>query len=357
MAHLLYTLVVLVLTSVPQLVSAACECGYQTHSIKSNENEVYTDVLESDFLHLKDINAQQDWIRQVWDIPAVGTAPWGRNMTLENVITNPLPGKIGSQGVNGGDPGLELRVSAGEPRGGAVRSGEVATARRDMKYGSFRAGIKYTGQNGTCGAFFFYQSDSQEIDVELLSKLYQEPTKAADLLLVIHADPDVPTNELFRPTTVGFRPADGYHEYRFDWNPERVNYYADGQFLWESTAGVPSKGGGLTLNHWSNGDPGWSAGPPAQDARMKISYIKAYFNSSSKANNADYKLRCKDPSNPDAVCKVPDQTSPPDPSKGTVFLSPNKGLPGDQPPPPPTNPSPSEPPTPPVSPPPPPPKR
>lgn len=202
-----------------------------------------------------------------------------------------------------------------------------------------------------------YQSDSQEIDVELLSKLYQEPTKAADLLLVIHADPDVPTNELFRPTTVGFRPADGYHEYRFDWNPERVNYYADGQFLWESTAGVPSKGGGLTLNHWSNGDPGWSAGPPAQDARMKISYIKAYFNSSSKANNADYKLRCKDPSNPDAVCKVPDQTSPPDPSKGTVFLSPNKGLPGDQPPPPPTNPSPSEPPTPPVSPPPPPPKR
>lgn len=88
----------------------------------------------------------------------MGTAPWGRNMTLENVITNPLPGKIGSQGVNGGDPGLELRVSAGEPRGGAVRSGEVATARRDMKYGSFRAGIKYTGQNGTCGAFFFVSS-------------------------------------------------------------------------------------------------------------------------------------------------------------------------------------------------------
>ena len=174
MAYSLYSLVILVFALVPQLgmlhlgrnddkqgaaltliVSAACECGYQTRSIKSNENEVFTDVLESDFLHLKDIGAQQDWIRQVWDIPAVGVAPWGRNMTLDNVFTNPLPGDVGTTGVNGGDPGFQIRVTAGERRGGAVKSGEVASARRDMLYGSFRAGMKYTGQNGTCGAFFF----------------------------------------------------------------------------------------------------------------------------------------------------------------------------------------------------------
>ncbi|KAL8912802.1 MAG: hypothetical protein Q9171_002260 [Xanthocarpia ochracea] len=327
-------------------VSAACECGYQTRSIKSNENEVFTDVLESDFLHLKDIGAQQDWIRQVWNIPAVGVAPWGRNMTLDNVFTNPLPGDVGTKGVNGGDPGLQIRVTAGERRGGAVKSGEVASARRDMLYGSFRAGIKYTGQNGTCGAFFYYYNDTQEIDFEFLSKLYQDPAKAAALLLIIHAGPEVPKNDLFRPTPVGFRPADGYHEYRFDWTPERVTYYADGKFLWESTRGVPYHAGGLTLSHWSNGDPGWSAGPPAKEADMKFSYIKAYFNSSSDTSNKDYKQRCKDPTKPDAVCKVPDQTSPPDPNKGTWFLGPNKGLPGNNPPPakppPPTSPQPSE---------------
>ncbi|KAI4207533.1 MAG: hypothetical protein LQ346_000465 [Caloplaca aetnensis] len=360
MGHPLSSLVVLALTFVPQLVSAACECGYQTHSIKSNDNQVYTDVLESDFLHLKDINAQQDWKRQVWDIPAVGTAPWGRNMTLENVMTNPLPDDGGIKGINGRDPGLELRVSAGEPRGGAVKSGEIATARRDMLYGSFRAGIKYTSQHGTCGAFFFYQSDSGEIDVEFLSKLYQDPAKAADLLLVIHAGPEVPTNELFRPTPLTFRPQDGFHEYRFDWTSERITYYADGQFLWDTTVGVPKQAGGLTLNHWN---PGWSNGPPAQDAQMHFSYIKAYFNSSSDASNADYKMRCKDPRDPDLICKangvsyrtVPDQSSPPDPSKSTVFLSANKGLPADNPapanPPPPTDPS--EPAQPPANPPPP----
>ncbi|KAI4256870.1 MAG: hypothetical protein L6R42_005977 [Xanthoria sp. 1 TBL-2021] len=350
MAHRLYYVAVLAFAFVPQLVSAACECGYQTHSIKSNENPVYTDVLESDFLHLKDITAQQDWARQVWNIPAVGTAPWGRNMTLDNVITNPLPGDVGTTGVNGGDPGLKLRVSAGEPHGGAVKGGEVATVRRDMKYGSFRAGIKYTPQAGTCGAFFFYESDRGEIDVEFLSKLYQDPAKAADLLLVIHADEGVPRDELFRPTPVGFRPADGFHEYRFDWTPDRITYYADGRFLYETKVGVPYRGGGLTINHWSNGDAGWSAGPPAQDAKMEFSYIKAYFNSTSDAANAEYKLRCKDPKDANAICKVPDQTTPPDPGTNTVFLSPNKGLPGDNPAPPPTSPPPVQPPAPPAAP-------
>ncbi|KAL8727063.1 MAG: hypothetical protein Q9166_006306 [cf. Caloplaca sp. 2 TL-2023] len=266
-------------------------------------------------------------------------------MTLENVITNPLPGDTGAEGVNGGDPGLELRVSAGEPRGGAVKGAEISTARSDMMYGSFRAGIKYTGQDGTCGAFFWYFNDSQEIDVELLSKLYQTPdTKPADLLLVIHAGASVDTSQLFRPTTVPWFPQDGYHEYRFDWTPEKVTYYADGKFLWETTVGVPFHAGGLILNHWSNGDPGWSAGPPQKDAYMEVSYIKAYFNSSDDARNKDFKLRCKDPNDPNRICKVPDQTSPPDPRKTTLFLTPNKGLPGNTPPPPVNpNPPPSDP--------------
>lgn len=135
--------------------------------------------------------------------------------------------------------------------------------------------------------------------------------------------------------TVNFRPDQAYHEYRFDWTPEKVTYYADSQFLWESTVGVPFHQGGITLNHWSNGDPGWSKGPPAKDAVMQFSYIKAYFNSSDPARQNDYKMRCHDPNDPATICTVPDQTSPPDPSQSTTFLSPNKGRPvlvnGDQP--------------------------
>ncbi|KAI4116481.1 MAG: hypothetical protein LQ345_003113, partial [Seirophora villosa] len=326
-------------------VSAACECGYSTHAINTNQKEFYTDVLESDFLRLKDFNAQTDWDRQVWDVPPVGSAKWGRNNTAANVRTNPgTPAAEG--GVEGNDPGLQIWVSSGAPEGGNIASGEVATRRRDMLYGSFRAGIKYTGESGTCGAFFwvsrhkfkiipfdlleansFHQQfdDRAEIDVEFLSKLYVDPANT-DILLVIHAPPEVPTSELFRPTPVGFRPSVGYHEYRFDWTPDSITYYADSKLMWESKLGVPTRAGGLLLSHWSNGDPGWSNGPPAKDAHMEFSYVKAYFNTT--ASDADYKLRCRDPQKPDAVCTVPDQTSPPDPRKSTTFLSPNKGLPG-----------------------------
>lgn len=340
MRPFLYPNLFLCATLIPQLVSAACECGYSTHSIKTNENEVWTDVLETDFLHTGDFTAQHDWNRQVWNIPPVGTAHWGRNMTLDSVQPNPLSGDVGTAGVNGGDPGLQMIVRGGVPEGEDVPGAEIASIRRDMLYGSFRVGFKYTGENGTCGAFFFYRDDTQEIDIELLSKLYTSPSKS-DLLLILHSPPEIPTSELFKPTTVPFNPGSGYHEYRFDWSPDKVTFYADGQYANEFTVGAPTKAGGLTLNHWSNGDAGWSSGPPAQDARITISYVKAYFNTTDKASNSDYKLRCRDPSNQNAVCVVPDQTSPPDPGSSTTFVSPNKGLPvqgGD--PPPPGNPAP-----------------
>lgn len=67
-------------------------------------------------------------------------------MTLDNVKTNPLRTDTGTEGINGGDPGLQLYVSSGAPRGGYIDGAELASARRDMRYGSFRAGMKYTGE-------------------------------------------------------------------------------------------------------------------------------------------------------------------------------------------------------------------
>ena len=61
---------------------------------------------------------------------------------------------------------------------------------------------------------------------------------------------------------------------------------------------------------------------------MDFSYIKAYFNSSDENTNNDYKVRCQDHKNLDMICRVPDQTTPPDPSTTlTPFLTPNKGVP------------------------------
>lgn len=48
------------------------------------------------------------------------------------------------------------------------------------------------------------------------------------------------------------------------------------------------------MNHWSNGDPGWSHGPPATDAVTTISYVKAYFNSSNETRTSQWDDGCAD---------------------------------------------------------------
>lgn len=72
---------------------------------------------------------------------------------------------------------------------------------------------------------------------------------------------------------------------------------------------VPTTPGHLLLSHWSNGNPGWSHGPPAVDAVTTVSYVKAYFNSSLVQRQQDFALRCKDPAASGAVCAIPDHNT------------------------------------------------
>ena len=119
--------------------------------------------------------------------------------------------------------------------------------------------------------------------------------------LTAHAKPPPPS------------PTAAFHEYRYDWTPSSVTFYADSTPLttMNTTSAIPDSPGHLSFSHWSNGDPAWSGGPPAQDAILTVSYFKAFFNASSApaapANGCGY-------GNPAArgVCAVPDLTGAPD---------------------------------------------
>lgn len=157
--------------------------------------------------------------------------------------------------------------------------------------------------------------------MEFLSHQFNSSGGAVNLVLQtpqsVNQGYDASGTAGFEVMPLPFRPDDMFHEYRFDWTPGRVAFYVDGQYLHEMNENMPVEGGHLFFNHWSNGDPKWSAGPPAQDAVMTISYMKAYFNSTDtdRSQNA-YKKRC--PSfDPAKVCEIPAQTTPPDASRGT----------------------------------------
>ena len=136
-------------------VWADCECGYTVNGT------LYTDLTESDFLHIKNIN-ESGWIPQTYAVdPALARGPFGKDATPEQVALNPLKSRYdwAGDGINGGDAGAQITVKGGNPgKGGLIPMGEMDTNRTDILYGSFRAGIKLTGLPGTCGAFFWVRS-------------------------------------------------------------------------------------------------------------------------------------------------------------------------------------------------------
>jgi len=105
-----------------------------------------------------------------------------------------------------------------------------------------------------------------------------------------------------------FNPTTDFHEYRFDFVPGEVHFYADGKVLAKiQGAAIPSNSGHLILQHWSNGNNVWSGGPPAKDTSVSVKYVKAYFNSTDTGHQHASNVRCaqaKDKKS--SVCEIPD---------------------------------------------------
>ncbi|KAL9073279.1 MAG: hypothetical protein Q9157_004810 [Trypethelium eluteriae] len=303
---------VLVPIFLARLVDADCACGYAVNSTSAPPNAIFTELFETDFLHLKNLTSNGGWIPQAYnDSAAVARGPFGKSASLANVVANPILNKSewAGPGANGGDPGLQLWVRAGVENG-VIGMGEVTTQRRDIVFGSIRVGIKMSNITGTCGAFFWYFNNTQEIDVEYLSREFQPNNNSVNLVIQSPASQAAGFNAAGTPgftvMPLPFAPDDAFHEYRFDWLPDRVSFYADGSWLTDMNVSVPDSPGSLFLNHWSNGDPTWSGGPPASDAVMTVSYVNAYFNTSNVTRNHQYAEACASGA-ASQICVIPDQ--------------------------------------------------
>lgn len=118
---------------------------------------------------------------------------------------------------------------------------------------------------------------------------------------------DAKNTKDFNRVNLPFDPTTDFHEYRFDYLEDEVVFYADGSEIARMNgSSVPTSPGHLLVSHWSNGNPGWSKGPPKTDATTTVSYVKAYYNSSLDSRRGDYVARCDDLDAEGAVCNIPD---------------------------------------------------
>lgn len=116
-----------------------CPCGY------ADANGVFTDIQETDFTTARDlIDVHNGWQIQEWSVPSSPAAniPYGRSTSRSNVVSTAS--------------GLDLIVHP--ERDGSVSGAELVMIRNDVKYGSFRVGLKIPGGphvKGTCSSFFW----------------------------------------------------------------------------------------------------------------------------------------------------------------------------------------------------------
>src|SRR4051794_12067529 len=117
--------------------------------------------------------------------------------------------------------------------------------------------------------------------MEFLSKDYDAQTNSYPVNLVLQSREaveqgyDAHRTQNFVKAYLPFNPTDGVHEYRIDYLPGRVRFYADEKLLADMGGpAVPNHAGHLVLQHWSNGNLLWSGGPPARDAATTVAYVK-----------------------------------------------------------------------------------
>lgn len=132
---------------------ALCECGYTANGYGDDKPWLFTDMLESRFIKTNSMSPLQDWLSQEYNVSAQdGRGKYGKEFISSNILTHPQD--PATEGFNQSSAGVELRVKS-NVRDGAVLAAEMDTSRRDLHWGSYRAGMKLTKVSGTCAAFFW----------------------------------------------------------------------------------------------------------------------------------------------------------------------------------------------------------
>lgn len=248
------------------LVSATCECGYQT-----NTGDVwqYSLVTEFNTTDTTTFSSSTDWTI-VESVHVNGTSnPYALAYTATNVVVQ--------------DSTLQLTCSAYEASDSkTIHAGEIKTQRSDILYGSFRSSHRVQGGTGAVAALFFYADDSDEIDIELVTD---------DAVRNVHFtnQPDG-IIQTYMPNGVS---RTSFASYRFDWLPSQTSFYVNDVLSGSLTEDVPAVNGSIELNSWANGGSFTGTQVPTTDSVMSVQWIHLYFNTSSSSSAASWEKGCK----------------------------------------------------------------
>ncbi|QIN79715.1 family 16 glycosylhydrolase [Rubrobacter marinus] len=154
---------------------------------------------------------------------------------------------------------LRLKLPARTTNGGEIASNSL------YGYGSYTARMKLPNAPSSITGFFLYEPPdyASEIDIEIFNDTSRR------IMFSSYANgSQTHTQTLSLP----FDPTTGFHDYRFDYAPGSLRFYADGVLMKEWTDGLPQTSMRLYANAWF---PTWLDGrKPTKDKFVLVDSIK-----------------------------------------------------------------------------------
>lgn len=165
---------------------------------------------------------------------------------------------------------------------GTQFAGEIFWRPADMDAVSMRVSARITGDSGAVAGFFTYHNDTQESDIEVLTRDGGSSVHVTNQPTLDGNDQPI-ADSTFNESMPWLKTVDEFSVYRLDWFPNIgvSAWYVDGAMLKSSEVNVPFEASTLMIDMWSNGGS-WSGDMQVWgEAKLEIQWIELAFNAST----------------------------------------------------------------------------
>ncbi|HKL99413.1 MAG TPA: glycoside hydrolase family 16 protein [Mobilitalea sp.] len=141
---------------------------------------------------------------------------------------------------------MKLTINSDGETSSPKWSGSEYRTKKFYSYGLYEVRMKPIKNDGVVSSFFTYTgpSDSNpwdEIDIEFLGK-------DTNIVQLNYFTNGIGNHEYIHE--LGFDAFEEFHTYAFEWLPDSITWYVDGESIYTATADIPSTPGKLMMNVW-----------------------------------------------------------------------------------------------------------
>lgn len=169
---------------------------------------------------------------------------------------------------------MQLIIDKDAKVGTVPYSGGEYRSKDFYSYGRYEARMKPIKNDGVVSSFFTYTGPSDnnpwdEIDIEFLGK--------NTTIVQFNYFTNGQGNHEY-VYELGFDASEDFHDYAFEWHPDKIVWFVDGKEVYSASENIPSTKGKIMMNAWcGTGVDGWlnafsDTGLPLKAEYEKISY-------------------------------------------------------------------------------------